>query len=493
MASLLLPHLFRSSMLTHSQLRRCSAAGLLPVILVLAALAAGAAVFFIFTKPRMDDEAAASGVAPVLAEPKIPAAAPSAGEKTAPAAPPPPVVTPPPAPAGFGFARPADLGKEMARSLAAADFDRAAQLAAASDPAQAAQVAAVLKKMVLDMKVKAGSEDQVEILGLVENRTRVSVPLLIPGREDSARLQLDLERDARMGWKVVAMHLPKELAAAVSAPDSAAPAPAAPGQPPAAEMRRPSLVMVDESMDPLSFASDFVRALLRHDFARARIFVDEAKVPAERLIGLCIVFEEGKYELKPAKPLIITVANPEVSWVIAQVQSTGLQQSTEFGLELQRAGVDKPWRVVGMNLSEILGSYASSAAKMGVPYTPIVSNPRGGESLALYFEYDEAALHPRAQKQLEIVAGLLKSDPNRKLKITGHADAKGAEDYNVRLSRSRAESVKSQLAALGVSAAQIVTTGLGTTQPLSPNQKSDGSDDPEGRSRNRRAEIYLDF
>jgi outer membrane protein OmpA-like peptidoglycan-associated protein len=250
---------------------------------------------------------------------------------------------------------------------------------------------------------------------------------------------------------------------------------------------------VAEGSDALSFGSDFVRALLRHDFTEARKYVDEKKVPTERLAGLCIVFEEGRYEFKPTKPLIITVANPEVSWVIAQVQSPSLQQSTEFGLELQRSGLDQPWRVVGLNLSEILGSYAASASKLGVPYTPIVKNPSGGESLALYFEYDQAQLHPRAQKQLEIVAGLLKSDPGKKLHITGHTDAKGTDDYNLRLSLSRADTVKKQLSALGVSESQIITTAAGKAQPLSPNQKADGSDDPEGRSKNRRAEIFLDF
>lgn len=263
--------------------------------------------------------------------------------------------------------------------------------------------------------------------------------------------------------------------------------------PPAARPPVKKIFTVDEGSDALSFGSDFVRALLKHDFAEARKYVDEKKVPTERLAGLCIVFEEGRYEFKPTKPLIITVANPEVSWVIAQVQSPSLQQSTEFGLELQRAGVDQPWRVVGLNLSEILGSYAASASKLGVPYTPIVKNPSGGESLALYFEYDQAQLHPRAQKQLEIVAGLLKSDPGKKLHITGHTDDKGTDDYNIRLSRSRADTVKQQLSALGVSESQIITIAAGKAQPLSPNQKADGSDDPEGRSKNRRAEIFLDF
>ena len=53
--------------------------------------------------------------------------------------------------------------------------------------------------------------------------------------------------------------------------------------------------------------------------------------------------------------------------------------------------------------------------------------------------------------------------------------------------------MKLKLAALGVSPEQVVTEGLGKSAPISPNQKADGTDDPEGRSRNRRAEIYLDF
>ena len=77
--------------------------------------------------------------------------------------------------------------------------------------------------------------------------------------------------------------------------------------------------------------------------------------------------------------------------------------------------------------------------------------------------------------------------------ITGHTDARGDDTYNVRLSQTRAESVKQQLVALGVPSEQVETTGLGKAQPLGPNQKADGSDDPAGRSRNRRAEIFLDF
>lgn len=521
----------------------------LPVVIILAALAISAAVFFLYSRKHIKPRQAAPvpSVTESASVPPPPPGKPTASIKptqsatsSKPATSPAPAGTKTPtvpmdrapaAPAsGFGFARPLDVGKDLLRSLAAGEFAAAGKLAAAADPTQADSAAAVFQKMMQELGVKAGRADQVELVGIVENLTRVAVPLLVPGSDQPVRVQLDLERDERMGWKIVRLKLPKELAASLAALPQPAPttgtatasAPSAPaaGQaaattssvpgakptapsaapmtPPGATAKVPpppakSLFVVDESPDALSFGHEFVRALLKHDFVAAKRLVDEKRVPAERLAGLCIVFEEGRYELKPNKPLIITVANPEVSWVIAQVQSETLQQSTEFGLELQRSGIDQPWRVVGLNLSEILGSFAASAAKLGVPYTPIVTNPKGGESLALYFEYDHAELHPRALKQLEIVAGLLKSDTNRKLNIAGHTDAMGTDEYNIRLSQGRAESVKKRLVELGVSAEQVVTTGLGKAQPLGPNQKADGTDNPEGRSKNRRAEIFLDF
>lgn len=504
----LLPH-------QHSSVipRRHAAGNALPAIIVLVALALSTVIFFVFTRPAMQQPPATDVAVsePVGAPAVLPAPAsstPKPGVPSTTAAPAKTVVTPAPvaspkpkpAPPVFGFARPLDLGKELARSLTALDFEKAGNLATAADPAQAEQAALMFQKLLKDLGVKAGREDQVEVLGVVQNKTRLAVPLLMPGRDTPLNLQLDLERDDRMGWKVSALQLPKELAAALEAPSPPAAAPPgvvpSPATPAGKAVTKPApkmMISVAEHADALTFGSDFVKALLRHDFVTAQALVDPKKVSAERLAGLCIVFEEGKYDLKPGKPLVITVASPEVSWIVAQVQSPSLQQSTEFGLELQRDRPDGPWRVVGLNLSEILASFASAAAKLGIPYTPIVTHPRGGESLALYFEYDQAALHPRAQKQLEIVAGLLKSDATRKLEIAGHTDAKGTDNYNLGLSQARAEAVKRQLVALGVPETQVVTRAMGKAQPLGPNQKKDGTDDPEGRSKNRRAEILLNF
>lgn len=478
---------------------------LVPVLIVITALAASTVIFFLFTRKKMMGEQPATVAATVEEGKKAPGAGSRMPETDAekqataaamPAVIPPGQVSPPPAlTPSFGFARPLDLGKQFVQSLAAADFSTAGKLAAAADPTQTDSAAKLFQKLA-EMGYKPGAEQAVELLGLVENRTRIAVPFVKPGTNETVRLQLDLVRDEQMGWKVAKAALPREMKGALAElpVPLAGGTPAAPGPPaPAAAAPIKALFTLEDGTDALAFASDFVGHLLKHDFASAQKYVDESKVPVERLVGLCIVFEEGQYALNPAKPLIVTIANPEVSWVIAQVMSETLQQSTEFGVELKRPDIGQPWRVEGLNLSEILGSFAKNVAKIGVPYTPIVKNPKGGESLALYFEYDQAELHPRAQKQIEVIAALMKADASKKLTIAGHTDEKGEDRYNIDLSRRRAESVKQQLVALGVPAAQVVTSGLGKAQPLSPNKKADGTDDPEGRSRNRRAEIYLDF
>lgn len=496
---------------------------LVPVIIVVSALAVSTLIFFMFTRKQITSDAAP---APVTAPGTAPAPAPDAavpsgvasgtdnpqgtGDAVAKSPPTLPPANPQDPSSLPRFELPLDVAGQFARDLSSGDMVAAGRLAAAGDPAQAAEAAAVLGKIFNGMGYKVGPDSKIELLGQVEDFTRLSIPLVKPGDPDSTqRLQIDVGHDQKTGWKIAKLHLPKELSGALAAtpvapppmigPDGnrvtvpVPPSPAGAADSGTAMQKGGTLFAVAETTDALSFATDFVQTLLKHDFAAARKFIDEQKVPAQKLAGLCIVFEEGQYEFKPAKPLIVTVANPEVSWVIAQVQSESLQQSTEFGLELQRGSPAEEWHVAGLNLSEILGSFAQSASKLGVPYTPLVRNPRGGESLALYFEYDRAELHPRAMKQLEIVAGLLKSDPSRKLDIAGHTDAKGADDYNIRLSQSRAESVKKGLIALGVPPQQVTTSAMGKAQPLGPNQKADGSDDPEGRSKNRRAEIFLDF
>ena len=66
-------------------------------------------------------------------------------------------------------------------------------------------------------------------------------------------------------------------------------------------------------------------------------------------------------------------------------------------------------------------------------------------------------------------------------------------DYNASLSAGRAIRVRQFLVGAGIPEEQILTAAAGELAPLAPNENADGTDNPEGRARNRRAEIYLDF
>ncbi len=78
------------------------------------------------------------------------------------------------------------------------------------------------------------------------------------------------------------------------------------------------------------------------------------------------------------------------------------------------------------------------------------------------------------------------------MQIEGHTDGKGTHPYNMKLSENRADAVKNWLVQnASISGSRITTQGWGETKPVAPNKKPDGSDDPEGRQKNRRVEIVL--
>ena len=108
------------------------------------------------------------------------------------------------------------------------------------------------------------------------------------------------------------------------------------------------------------------------------------------------------------------------------------------------------------------------------------------------FYFDKLTLRPDATASLTKVGEVLKSYGAGPIRIEGHTDGKGADDYNKALSERRAQSVKDWLVKnAAVDAKRIATRGLGKTQPKVANTKPDGSDDPDGRQKNRRVEIIV--
>jgi outer membrane protein OmpA-like peptidoglycan-associated protein len=109
------------------------------------------------------------------------------------------------------------------------------------------------------------------------------------------------------------------------------------------------------------------------------------------------------------------------------------------------------------------------------------------------FEFDKATLTPDAEETLGALVPLLAKAGKHPAAIEGHTDAKGADDYNQTLSEKRARTVKDWLVSKGAVAAATTIKGWGERKPVAPNTKPDGSDDPQGRQKNRRVEVILDL
>jgi outer membrane protein OmpA-like peptidoglycan-associated protein len=110
----------------------------------------------------------------------------------------------------------------------------------------------------------------------------------------------------------------------------------------------------------------------------------------------------------------------------------------------------------------------------------------------LLFDFDKADIRFEAEPVLKGIADVLKRHPGATVTIAGYTDAKGAGSYNLALSAQRAAAVKSWLVSNGgVNGANLTIQGFGEADPVAPNTSPDGSDDPEGRQKNRRVEIQV--
>jgi outer membrane protein OmpA-like peptidoglycan-associated protein len=111
------------------------------------------------------------------------------------------------------------------------------------------------------------------------------------------------------------------------------------------------------------------------------------------------------------------------------------------------------------------------------------------------FDFDKDLIHYQASEVLSKVIRYINSKQGfKRIRIEGHTDSKEiTPGHNLVLSRGRAKAVKEYFVKYDVFSTPYVieTEGFAATKPVAPNTNPDGSDNPAGREKNRRVEIYL--
>jgi outer membrane protein OmpA-like peptidoglycan-associated protein/Tol biopolymer transport system component len=103
----------------------------------------------------------------------------------------------------------------------------------------------------------------------------------------------------------------------------------------------------------------------------------------------------------------------------------------------------------------------------------------------IFFDFDKATLRPESKVELDRVYTILTQNPRMKVRIAGHTDNIGSEEYNQRLSEARAKAVYDYLISRGISADRLSYIGYGESRPIDTNETS------EGRQNNRRVELEI--
>ena len=106
-------------------------------------------------------------------------------------------------------------------------------------------------------------------------------------------------------------------------------------------------------------------------------------------------------------------------------------------------------------------------------------------SSGILFDVNESDLKDQYRAELTQLATILNKYEDTNILLAGHTDSTGSDDYNLELSKRRAQSVANYLASQNVDRARFATEGYGKSDPIASN------DTPEGRAENRRVEVAI--
>ena len=110
----------------------------------------------------------------------------------------------------------------------------------------------------------------------------------------------------------------------------------------------------------------------------------------------------------------------------------------------------------------------------------------------IYYEYGKYKLTKEQKSSIDSsIVNLLKQAPEIVVELASHTDNQGSEEFNLKLSQKRADEIVEYVVKQGIEPKRISGKGFGYSMPVDKNTNDDGSDNPDGRQKNRRTEFRI--
>lgn len=109
----------------------------------------------------------------------------------------------------------------------------------------------------------------------------------------------------------------------------------------------------------------------------------------------------------------------------------------------------------------------------------------------ILYDFGKASLRDESKVVLDELIGILQENPSIIIELGSHTDAIGSDASNLKLSQARAQSCVDYMIGRGISKDRVSAKGYGESSPIAPNENEDGSDNEEGRQKNRRTEFKV--
>jgi len=185
------------------------------------------------------------------------------------------------------------------------------------------------------------------------------------------------------------------------------------------------------------------------------------------VLGCVSVLASGctkKEMVRPGEPLVPAAAAASVA-----------------GSETGRAETPRSEAVLDRPVLEALKPESAPAA----PLAPLAGAELAALLEKIHFDFDSYTLSAPARDTLVKNAQLLQQAADKKLRIAGHCDERGSDDYNLALSERRARAARQYLIALGVAEERLSVLAYGKEKPAAPGH------DEAAWAENRRDEFEI--